>query len=388
MNAQTNLLNDSDLIKLRNLRHYLHRNPELSGKEKHTAEFISDFLKELNPDELHAKIGGFGVAAVFNGKEDGAHFLFRCELDALPIDEQTEIDYRSQQKGVSHKCGHDGHMAILSGLALVLSKERPSCGKVTLLFQPAEEIGKGAALVLEDELLKAAAPDFVYALHNLPGYPMHQVIVKEGAFNPAVHSLIVRFKGATSHAAEPEKGRNPALAMAELLTRMMSMNEGEPGDARFATIVPVYQKMGEKAYGVSAGKGEVHFTMRCDTELRMRKLEENAEQTVREIAAEYELEFSTEWIEPFSASYNHIDAVGLIKSAASDLGFDLHTPEVPFRWGEDFGLFTQKYKGALFCIGAGENSPALHSPDYDFPDEIIESGVRIFYQISQKIARV
>lgn len=388
MSTDPKLIADSDLMKLKELRHYLHRNPELSGGEKNTAQYISDFLKALNPDELHVNIGGFGVAAVFNGQEDGSHFLFRCELDALPIDEKTKLDYRSQQKGVSHKCGHDGHMAILSGLAMLLSKQRPSHGKITLLFQPAEETGAGAALVLEDELLKAAAPDFVFALHNLPGYPMHQVIVKEGAFNPAVHSLIVRFKGATSHAAEPEKGRNPALAMAGLITRMMKMNEGEPHAARFATIVPVYQKMGEKAYGVSAGKGEVHFTIRCETELRMRKLEERAEQTVREIAAEYDLRFSTEWIEPFSASCNHADAVGLIKSAASDLGFDLHTPEVPFRWGEDFGLFTQKYKGALFCVGAGDSCPALHSPDYDFPDEITETGVRIFYQISQKIARV
>lgn len=388
MSKHLEYITDSDLKKLRELRHNLHRNPELSGKERRTSQFIANFLRSLNPDELHVNLGGYGIAAVFNGSEAGAHFLFRCELDALPIEEETELEYRSQQKGVSHKCGHDGHMAIVSGLAHLLGKKRPTHGKVTLLFQPAEETGAGAALVLEDDFFKASAPDFVFALHNLPGYPLHQVIVKTGAFNPAVHSLIVHFKGATSHAAEPEKGTNPALAMAKLVNRLMEMNEGEPRTAHFITIVPVYQKLGEKAYGVSAGEGEVHFTMRSDTQLRMRQLEEKTEQAVREIATEYGLLYTTEWIEPFAASSNHEDAVNLIRGAASDLGFDYHAPEVPFRWGEDFGLFTQKYKGALFCLGAGENCPALHSPDYDFPDEIIETGIRIFYRISQKTARV
>lgn len=363
----------------------LHRHPELSGEEKQTAENIVSFLKPFEPDEVITGLGGHGVAAIYRGEKDGPRTMIRCELDALAIDENLDIEHQSQNEGVSHKCGHDGHMAIVSGLAAMLHNQPPKNGEVVLLYQPSEEDGSGAKAVIDDEKFKDLKPDWVFALHNLPGFPLNQIIVKNGRFNPAVNSLIVHFRGCTSHAAEPEKGRNPALAMAELVQEMVSWNDYTEDCEEFTIITPVFQQMGEKAYGVSAGDGEVHFTLRCDTSGKMKELEKQAEELARKMADKHELALSVEWLEEFYSSHNDEDAVNHVRKAAEVLAYNLYEQPSPFKWGEDFGMFMHHFPGAMFCIGAGEDQPALHHPDYDFPDEIIETGSRMFYQIIKGI---
>lgn len=374
------------LVHLR--RNALHRHPELSGEEEQTSDRIIDFLQFYEPDEVIDDIGGYGVAAVYNGKEKGPTVMFRCELDALPILETTKLRYKSQNKGVSHKCGHDGHMAILCGLSALINRERPKKGRVILLFQPAEEIGLGAKKVIADNKFDALKPDWIFALHNIPGYPLKQIVLKSGRFNPAVNSIIVKLKGCTAHAGEPENGRSPALAMAQLLIEMMSWNELDEKAGTFTTVTPVYQQMGEKAYGVSAGYGEVHLTLRCDTSDKMKDLEKKTEKLAHQIADKHQLELDTEWLEEFYSSHNDEEATACIRDVAQTLDFDIKEKKHPFKWGEDFGMFTHHFRGAMFCLGAGEDQPALHHPDYDFPDEIIETGVKMFYGIAERILNV
>ena len=374
------------LVHLR--RKILHQHPELSGEEKQTASRIVDFLKQYKPDEVIEGIGGHGLAAIYNGKEDGPTVMFRCELDALPIPETTDLEYKSENAGVSHKCGHDGHMAILSGLAALVYQKRPKNGRVVLLFQPAEEIGLGAKKVITDDKFESLKPDWIFALHNIPGYPLKQIVLKSGRFTPAVNSTIIKFEGVTAHAGEPENGRNPALAMAQLLIEVMSWNESDPISGSFTIVTPVYQHMGEKAYGVSAGSGEVHLTMRCDTNEKMKELEEKTEKLAHQIADKHQLETSTEWLEEFYSNHNNDEATSYIRNVAKSLDFDIKEKESPFKWGEDFGIFTHHFRGAMFCLGSGEDHPALHHPDYDFPDEIIETGVKMFYGITERILNV
>lgn len=374
-----------ELVQLR--REVLHMNPELSGKEVETARKIADLLKECKPDKLITELGGHGVAAVFSGEKEGPTVMLRCELDALPINESTEIEHQSKNKGVSHKCGHDGHMVILYGVAKLLEKQRPEKGRVVLMFQPAEEDGNGAKRVIADQKFEELKPDWIFALHNLPGVSLNTVVVKDGRFNPAVNSFIVKFSGRTAHAAEPEKGINPALAMAELVTEMVSWTDIANAD-EFTIVTPVYQLMGEKAYGISAGEGEVHFTMRCDTSGKIKDLEKKAEKLAAEVASRHQLELSTEWTEEFYSSHNDPDAMDHIRYAAKDLGYEILEETHPFKWGEDFGIFTHHFRGAMFCLGAGEDQPALHHPDYDFPDDIIETGVQVFYKTAMQILHV
>lgn len=384
MNATTQQ-NTVEVETLTELRRYLHAHPELSGKEVQTAKVVEEKLREYHPDQLMTGIGGCGLIAVFDSGQSGATVLFRAELDALPIQEINDFPHRSNVAGVAHKCGHDGHMSILLGLARELRAHPPERGKVLLLFQPAEENGAGAGAMLRDPRVKNLKVDFAFALHNLPGYPKHEILLKAGSFTPAVKSIIIHLHGKTSHAAEPEKGVNPAVAIAELLAGSQALRVPDVHRPDFALLTPVYVRMGEKAYGVSAGHGEVHLTLRTWTEDRMQRLTEKLYGLINRTARQYDLQVSTEWTDAFHANENDQAAVDLIRRSVNELGYMVRDLETPVRWGEDFGLFTQRFPGALFGLGAGEDTPALHNPDYDFPDELIPTGVKVFLGIVRQL---
>ncbi|MDI5889433.1 amidohydrolase [Flavobacterium yafengii] len=367
------------------LRKELHKHPEVSGKEIETAKRVISFLENYPPDELITGVGTTGVVAIYKGKKAGKTVLFRCELDALPIEETNDFEHHSLNNGVSHKCGHDGHMAVLCGLAAELHQNKPESGAVILLFQPAEEDGSGAQKVLSDPKFASLHPDYVFALHNLPGFPLNQIVVKNNIFTCAVHSMIIKLKGKTAHAGEPERGINPSLAIAAIINQFNANIQADSTKENYCLITPIYTKIGKKAYGVAAGAGEIHFTVRSDSNLQMRKIELVLENLAKSIAKEYQLKCKTRWTQSFQANENDKTAVAFIKKAAKINGFELFEKEEPFSWGEDFGLFTQHYPGAMFGLGSGVNTPALHNPDYDFPDEIIATGVAIFYQISKQI---
>ena len=367
------------------LRKELHKNPELSGKEYETSKRILAFLEKYKPDECHTQIGKTGIIAIYKGQNEGKTILFRCELDALPIVEINKFEHQSVHKGISHKCGHDGHMAILCGLASELSQNKLEKGTVILLFQPSEENGKGAAKVMKDAFFKTLKLDYVFALHNLPNFPKNQIVIKEDTFSCAVASMKITLKGKTAHAGEPENGINPALAIASIIQEFNGLIKPNIKESDFSLITPIYSTLGKKAYGVSAGHGEVHFTIRCLSNDKIKELKKLLEKVVSKISQQHQLSFSIKWIEPFYANENNANAVQLIADASKKLGFDIIEKETPFRWGEDFGLFTAHYPGAMFGLGAGLETPDLHNPDYDFPDEIIPTGVKLFYQICKEL---
>ncbi len=372
----------TELIKIRK---DLHAHPELSNNEFGTAQKIIKYVSKFNPTEVLRNIGGTGVLVEFDSKKDGPTILFRAELDALPIPEQNKFEHRSVHKDVSHKCGHDGHMTILLGLAKQIDSSPLKKGKVVLLFQPSEEIGAGAQAVLQDEVFKKMNPDYVFALHNLPEYPLHYIVVKKNYFTASVKSLIIKLIGKTAHAAEPENGSNPALAIAKILLNAKALTNENPKDSNFSLVTPIHIHMGSINYGTSAGYGEIHLTIRAWNEDQLTILQTKLSEMVSSIAAVYNVKTNIESTHHFVANKNDSDAVDLILQSAKENNLSIIERPYPFKWGEDFGLFTQSFKGAMFGIGAGLNSPALHNPDYDFPDEIITTGVNLFYSISQKI---
>lgn len=209
-----------DIKGLVALRRELHRFPEISGCETATAERIASFISRYSPDSTIKGIGGTGIAAVFKGREPGSRIMFRCELDALPIAETNEFDYKSEYEKISHKCGHDGHMAIVAGLAFLLAHKRPRRGSVILLFQSAEETGEGADRTINDGRFTEIEPDYVFGVHNLPGFDFNTILVRSGIFTYASKGMIIRLKGKESHAARPEDGINPALAIAKLIEEL------------------------------------------------------------------------------------------------------------------------------------------------------------------------
>ena len=378
-------MSQKNIAALIQLRHDLHKNPELSGFEIETSKKIIAFLTKYEPSQIIYPIANTGILAVFKGNEVGPTTLLRCELDALPIEEINSFDHQSTISGVSHKCGHDGHMAILCGVAQQLSTEKIYKGTVYLLFQPAEENGEGAQKVLNDPKFSAIKPDFVFALHNLPGFELGQIVVKNGTFSCAVNSMIIKLTGKTAHAGEPQNGINPALAISEIISKFNNKIQSDIALETYCLITPIYINMGKKAYGVSAGYGEIHFTIRSNSNANMDRIEQELTSEVAQISKKHQLTSTVSWTQQFRANENNPEVVCFIKKAAENNGFNILEKETPFSWGEDFGLFTEHFSGAMFGLGAGENLPALHNPDYDFPDELIPFGVKMFHQIIKEI---
>lgn len=311
--------------------------------------------------------------------------VIRCELDALPIEETNVFEHRSQTPGVSHKCGHDGHMAILAGVALWLKNKTFEKGKVVLLFQPAEETGKGAHAAVQDPFIQNLKPDYFFALHNLPGEALHDIVVVDRFFSASVQSVCISLQGKQSHASEPEHGINPARAMAALIEAFASLNVPEETSPDFALLTPVHLLLGEKAYGISAGSGELHYTVRTwDTET-LNVLKSTMAETVHRISGAHGLLYELRWFDEFPASVNHEQCNQLIRKTAVKHGFTVKERQLPFKFGEDFGWYSAAYPSAMFGLGSGEDSSALHHHDYDFPDEIAVTGIAVFAGIIEEV---
>ncbi|WP_320197699.1 amidohydrolase [Agrobacterium sp. rho-13.3] len=371
-------LSNQDLAELADIRHELHRYPEISGEERETARRIVERLRATPPDHLMTGLGGHGVAAVFASDKDGPTVLIRSELDALPIHEKTTVPHRSTIEGRGHLCGHDGHSTILLGLARELSRNRPAKGKVVLLFQPAEENGAGAAAVLADPRFEAIKPDYAFSLHNLPGLPLGHVSLIAGPVNCASRGIKVKLAGKTAHASSPEQGISPMRAIAKLMPALADLGHGHPPQPDFKMVTITHAIMGEAAFGISPADAEIWATLRTLTNDSMAELCKAAEDLAAECATADGLAIDILYDDVFQHCENDEDAVAQLRSAL-DQEHILHDGRgLPMRASEDFGRFGAVSKSAMFFLGAGIDHPNLHNPDYDFPDELIEVGARIF----------
>jgi amidohydrolase len=378
-------LTNRDMLDLIELRHDLHRHPEISGEEKETARRIRDFLAKAKPDRILADLGGHGVAAVYDSGKSGPAILIRSELDALPIHEKSEAEYRSGTDGKGHLCGHDGHSTILTALALGLSRKRPETGSVILLYQPAEETGAGAAAVIADPRFGAIKPDYSFSLHNLPGLPFGHVSVVEGPVNCASRGIKIRLSGKTAHASSPEHGVSPMRAISELMPALTDLGFGFPPQPDFSMVTITHAAMGEAAFGISPADAEIWATLRTLTDDRMEKLCADAELLAKKIADEQQLTLDISYDDIFLHCENAPEAVAHILQALVEEKVSSSSEGLPMRASEDFGRFRAVSSSAMFFLGAGRDYPNLHNPDYDFPDGLIDIGARIFMRIIRNL---
>eukprot|EP01113_Clastostelium_recurvatum_P029945 TRINITY_DN3625_c0_g1_i3.p1 TRINITY_DN3625_c0_g1~~TRINITY_DN3625_c0_g1_i3.p1 ORF type:complete len:415 (-),score=77.45 TRINITY_DN3625_c0_g1_i3:58-1269(-) len=378
--------------RLTELRHHIHSHPELAFCEHATADHIIGFLKGLShpPSTIVPHIGGTGFLAIFDFGQDGAEsgktVVFRSELDAVPVEElNKDMSHISTSSGVSHKCGHDGHMAILAGLALVLSDfYRPESGRVVLLFQPAEETGAGANKMVDDknsvlEEIIADPATRIFALHNVPGFPLGSVVLPaRTSFASASKGMHVKLEGCTCHASQPHNGHNPALAMCNIVQGLLAIPSLHvPYDLK-AIVTIVGARLGDKSFGVSAGEAEVFATLRSTTDKGMNILTAKATSLVNGIASTYSLRPSIAYEDDFSATINHPSCIAQVRKAADECGLSIHDMDEAFPWSEDFGVFLKRVPGAMFGLGMGEEHQPLHGEYYDFPDKEMAHGIRMF----------
>ncbi|QCK13626.1 M20 metallopeptidase family protein [Mangrovivirga cuniculi] len=365
-----------DLVKFRRT---LHKHPELSDNEKQTQKWILKRLEKIENGKV-SSIGKTGVIVTFEGDEPGPEIMLRGDIDALPIQEESDLEYKSVNDGVAHLCGHDGHTTIILGTTRLLDQTGIKKGKVHLLFQPAEENGHGARAVIDDPLFEEVNPDVVYSLHNIPGVERGKILCKQGSFSCAADSIIIKLKGVTAHAAEPEHGINPMGFISKMISQFAELQNPDLSNNDFQLMTPIYAHVGNTSYGVSAGYGELHYTLRTKLNARMAGLKKSVKDIVREVC-DGKINYEIDWTESFFANVNDEHAVNAIKNAADKCGLKYEEIDLPFKWGEDFGLFTDKFSGAMFGIGAGEDVSALHNPDYDFPDEIIRPSIEMFMDL-------
>ena len=359
------------LATLGTLRHTLHAYPERAGGELMTSSLLADFLAAYGPDQLLTQLGGHGLAAVFDGPKPGPTVMLRADLDAVPVEGEHG------PTRALHLCGHDGHCSMVAGVAALFHYTRPHRGRVVLLFQPAEETGEGAAAIIQEPRFAQIAPDVALGLHNLPGYPFGQVVMRTGTFASASVGMKVELIGAESHAAEPHKGRSPGHALSHLIPTLPELAK-QSSEPRLATIT--HLDMGARSFGVSPGRAELFVTLRALTQRGLTDLREQAERLVRARAADDDLDVNIRWVDDFPETWNDEQAVSLVEQSCSEEGIDCAFVERPFPWSDDFGHFGQLCPSVYFGLGIGEEAPRLHQLDYRFPDAVMEHGVRVLHR--------
>ena len=382
-------LSNSDVAVLTELRREIHRHPELSGQEEQTAARIAAFLRQTGPDRIVTGLGGHGVAAVYDSGKPGPRILLRCELDGLPIEDLADLPHRSTVPGRGHQCGHDGHMAMVSSMALALGRQRPAQGAVILMYQPAEEDGSGALAVTSDAAFDDLKPDYAFAIHNMPGIPFGQVQIVDGPVCCASRGLMLRLTGRTAHASQPETGRSPMQAISALmpgLTALGSPTGTSTRDPQFSLVTITHAEMGAPAFGVAPGEARLFATLRTLTDKGMADLVQQAEALARRIADEQKLEVEIDYTDVFVTTENDPEAAAIVRDALDRIGVKHGPGTLPLRGSEDFGHFGHNAKAAIMMLGSGEDLPALHNPDFDFPDDLIPVGARIYAAILDGIA--
>lgn len=366
------------------LRHLLHQKPEVSNNEFKTSEIITDFIEILKPNEV-IKLSKTGKAFVFKGSETGKTIMFRAELDALPISENTNLKYSSENQNVAHSCGHDGHMSIIAGLAKKISENPPKKGRVVFLFQPAEEVEQGAKDVIEDPNFNNIVPDYIFALHNIPGVDAHKILLKTGSFAAASKGMTVKLFGKTSHAAEPENGISPANAISLIIRSLNVLANDKKLFKDLTLLTIIHIRMGEISFGTSPGYAEIMVTLRAFENDDMELLTKSAEKIITEISVKESLKQEISYNEIFPATVNNDYCISIVEHSAREHNLKVEYLQKPFKWSEDFAYYTEKYNACFFGLGAGINQAQLHNPEYDFPDEIIETGINVFYGIYKKL---
>ena len=362
------------------IRHALHEHPQTAGNEQFAHDMIVKHLQGLHPTKVYTNVGGYGVIAVWETKDSSNQAIkhssiptiaFRADIDALPI---------------GHRCGHDGHTTILLRLAELIDGMTgdPVIGKnILLLWQPAEETGTGSRAVLDSGILQQYDIRAIYGLHNLPGYPLGTVVLCPHTFAAASTGVVYRLDGRETHASTPELGVNPGLAVSEIINMFDAFN-GHDGEFRQSTLICV--RLGEPAFGTSAGHAEVMFTLRAFTNDAMERLLADANAAVDAIAARRKLTASRSLVEPFRATENNPVCVKAIEKAAHDMPLDVVYKDIPNRWSEDFAEYLLEFPGAMFGIGSGEHQPELHHPSYDFPDALVEPAAKLFFCLASQRA--
>lgn len=360
------------------LRHDIHMHPELSGCESETKRRITEFLEENTRLEVLDR--GLWLYAVYRAENAAKKpIAFRADFDAIKVLEDDSLPYASVNKGVAHKCGHDGHAAALAAFAAEVS-EKGADRDIYFIFQHGEEIGIGGEPA--SGLLDEVEIEEIYAIHNFPGEPLGSVNTREKTICFASVGMLIEFTGISTHASTPELGKNPAKAISGIVLALDDLIEknGKEGLV-LATVVQI--DVGEEAFGVSASKGRLLLTVRGEIQAEYDALLADIRDLADEKAKEYGLELEIGYNDAFPETYNHKQCVDKIKRICEEKDLEYREMKEPLRTSEDFGYYTQKIPGAMIWLGSGEQAAPLHNEKFDYPDELIKRTAEILWALTE-----
>jgi hippurate hydrolase len=361
------------------LRRALHRHPELSGEEHETAARVADALRPLGLD-VRTGIHGTGVLGVLDGGKPGPTVLLRGDMDALPIREETGLDFASENEGVMHACGHDAHTASLLGAAMILARHREAvCGQVRFCFQPHEEkLPGGAKFMMEegvlDELDGTPGPEAVFGQHMKPGLPAGAIGVRPGWFMASSDEVYVTVNGEGGHAATPHEVRADATYVASQIVGALQSIVSRHCPPGVPSVLTIGRLVADGATNVIPASARMEGTFRAmDEDWRFR-----AHDLIRRVAARTaEAHGATADVTVqtgYPALYNHEGPTSLVKEAATEFVGPDRTVDAD-RWfaGEDFAYFLRERPGTFFQLGAGTDH-GLHTSQFAVDEEALRTG--------------
>lgn len=364
-------------------RRYLHAHPEVSGQEYATRQYLLEQLKKLGIPartfETHA-----GILATVEGSGPGVVIALRADMDALPIAERNETDYRSQHQGVMHACGHDGHMAILLGVAAALQQSRDKwAGTVKLLFQPSEEDAPhgGARKMMQDGVLEKPTVDAIFGLHMWPDLPCGEIGIIRGAQMASSDRFSLRLIGASAHAASPHQGTDAVMMAADVLNAFSRIVHRRV-DPREAATISVGTIHGGERYNVVAREVVLEGTVRTLSEEVRQQMAANIRQVTAGVCAAYGGDFELSYQFGYPALVNADDEACLVMLTAGRLlgSEKVRTDIKPALGAEDFAFYTGSVPGAFFLLGCGGEDGKLrplHNDEFDIDERALFIGAKV-----------
>ena len=361
-------------------RRALHQMPEILFDLDRTSDFVAEKLEGFGC-EVHRGIARTGIVAVVEGNgKPGPTILLRADMDALPMEERTNLPYASKNPGRMHACGHDGHSAMLLAAAKRLAAERAHAGRVVLCFQPAEEGGHGARVMIGEGLLDRFGVDEVYAMHNQPGLPVGAFATRSGPMLAAGDRFTLTLRGRGGHAAAPHLANDPVVAQAQLVSALQSIASRRT-DPLGQTVVSITWVSAGSPDALNVIPAEVRLggSIRAlDPETRAAN-ERHFREIAAGVAATFGMEADVDWRPGYPVTVNDPAAAQAASAAARAVGtVDADCP--PEMGSEDFAYMLERRPGALMWIGNGD-SAGLHNPGYDFNDDAILPGMRYWLEL-------
>jgi amidohydrolase len=366
-------------------RRDIHQHPELMYDVHRTAAFVAERLREFGCDEVATGLGRTGVVGVIKGRKpagkgDIRAIGLRADMDALPIEEETNLPYASKTSGKMHACGHDGHTAMLLGAARYLAETRNFAGDAVVIFQPAEEGGAGAAAMIKDGLFERFPVDHVYGMHNRPGIPVGSFAIRPGPIMASTDSIDIRIEGLGGHAARPHKCIDSVLVGAQLITALQSIVSRNV-DPLEAAVISICEFHAGNARNVIPQTAELKGTVRTLTQEVRELVEKRVHEVVAGVAQITGAKIDLEYQRGYPVVVNHASQTAFATRVAKEVAGEANVEEmVPMMGAEDFAYMLEQRPGAFIFCGNG-NSAGLHHPAYNFNDEAIVFGTSYWIKL-------